>query len=760
MTVQILSVKDVQSIVLDKNQKIIPSSKIIGQDRALSALKFGLSLTGPYNHIFCVGPKGVGRTTLTLKTVRSFAKMTATPSDWVYVANFKNFSEPKTLVFPATKGWAFSQRMSQEIKTLKQELKRAFSAQDYQLKIQSITQMAEEQKKNYLENLNQNFLTQNVALVQTEKGLGLTPVYRDKILNEQEFNALPMKVRKTLLPKLEKARQKLIVALQQCPHVEEIHRQKKEELDFSLFNQIIQQHWKTLLSDFPKIQGLSDYLQQAKEFLLSHLPILLHTGTDRIWKQLLVNPFVCHQSSDRAPVISMDLPSLAGLLGRIQKTTKLCEGFSPHMALQPGALHQANGGFLILDAGEVLAQKEVWQTLKKTLFTQKIVMESPVDGQSLYPVRSVLPEGIPLNLKVILIGSMDVYHEFKSKFEDFDELFKIRAEFTDQMSRTVMGQKAYVGEIAQFIQQNHLLPLTPMAYQLVLSYAGQITGDAGHLSLYVAKIHDLVRAADLLSRRSKKTKIDEKQIIQALEQKDMWENRAQTEWLESVKRGLIRCCVRGTQVGRVNTLSVCVSGQKRFGRLGAFNATVYAGSGDIVDIERQTSFGGPNHTKGMLILSAYLSGKFGQTEPLKLNASLGFEQSYGPIDGDSASAAELCALMSAIGKIPLQQNYAVTGAVNQFGEIQAVGGVNDKIKGCVDIARICQTSIGIIIPKVCVSELVLDPQVLGAIQNKKIRIYAVETIDECMEILSGQKIKAVHEKITTAWHQAYLNSKK
>lgn len=746
---------------LKKNQKVKPSNKAIGQEMALQALSFGLNLNAPNSHIFCMGPKGVGRTTLTLKTVRDFAKTQKAPKDWVYVANFARFAEPVALCFEAGQGRQFTQLMAQQVENLKTTLRETFNGEKYQGQIKAIDQDFLIQKERYFNNLNQSFLKENIALVQTKEGWGLSPVYQKKVLNADEFNELPLKVRQKMVPRLEKAQKKLAQALQKMPFTEEQKQRQKEALNLSLAQKVIENCFAPIVEIYDSVEGLKDYLLQAKNFLLSHFPLLFHSGAEKIYKHLQVNPFVCHGEKDTAPVVHLSVLSLSALLGCIQKTSRVAESFSPHLLLQSGALHQANGGYLILDANELLRQREVWTTLKQALFTHQIVMESPLDGQSLYPPRAVLPATIPLSVKVILVGARSVFEELKSKEEDFEELFKVQAEFIEQMPRSFLTEKAYVAELAEFVQQNHLLPVLDSAYEILLKYAVSLSGTEQKMTLHLPWIHDLIRGADFIARQNKKAKIDADLILQALNQKEERENYPQKEWLNAVKNQWIHLTVKGTKVGALNTLSVCLN-KKKFGRVACLSAVTYAGNGVITDVEHQSNFGGSVHTKGLLILSAYLSSRFGQVEPMKLNASLTFEQSYTPIDGDSASAAELCALMSSIAGIPLTQEIALTGSVNQRGEIQAVGGLNEKITGFFDV---CQTlgmtkKQGVIIPKVCQDGLILPERVLQAIQKKIFHIYPVSTIDECMEILSGLNKKAVDDKITTAWHKAYLNSKK
>lgn len=748
---------------LFKGSVIKPAHAILGQKTALEALNFGLNQNRPHTHIFCVGPKGVGRTTLTRQAVEQFAKKKTIDTDWVYVANFDCFSEPKLLSFKAGEGRKFAALMEKTTLELKKKVPGLYTGEKYQNQLKEIEEDFESQKQAFLDGLNTEFLKKKMTLVKTKQGLGISPIYQKTVLDAASFNTLPETERKKWVPKLKEAQKKLMQALKKAPNFDQLKRQAIENINLKLLSETIDVSFGAIQNKYPSDKKIISYLASAKQFLMKNFPAVCHPNASKmIWRQLLANPFICHAEKETIPVVQVDDLSLSALLGFVQRSPKAEEAYSPHLQIKSGALHQANGGVLILQAKALLEQTELWHLLKQALFLHQIKMASSSDGQTLYPLRSLAPEVIPLNVKVILIGQRSVYEDLKAKDEDFVGLFKVLAEFVETLPRTAQNEKMYLGALKDFEKKNHLLTFTKEAYEELMHYVGRLTTLGGlNLSLYLSQVHDVMYAADFEARQAHASQVFPKYIQLALHKQELREKVPQTLWLEDVKDGLVALSVKGKDIGRVNALSVRARAEQRFGRVGRLSCTTCAGQGLITDIEHQSTFGGPIHTKGMLVLSAYLSARYGKKEPLKLNASLTFEQSYGPVDGDSASSSELCALMSAIGQIPLSQEIALTGSVNQMGEIQAVGSINEKIEGFFEV---CQTlglthKQGVIIPAVCVKELMLNEAVMQAIKAKKFHLYPVRHIDECMEILTGLNKKAVDEKISTAWHQAFLNSK-
>ncbi len=734
---------------LGKGDKILASDKIVGQETALKALRGALELSAPKSHLFCVGPKGVGRTGITLKILNEYAQKHHLKEDWVYVSDLTGSFLPCALALPVGQGYAFSLQLSQSVQCLKQNLKKIFHHHSYLDKVQEIEDFFQQKKEHFLEELKGYFLSKGIALVQSGTGYGLCPVVDDQILGADEFNALPVKTRQKLLPQLEKAKKELADFVEKLFDFDDEKNTTLVKITQLFLSHQIETAFQPLTKSFKNQKSVQTYLTLVRAFLLEHASLLYETpDSEKVWDYLKVNPFLCHQTT-ALPVVhpsQIDVPSLLGDFIQEPSHNHLL-----YQKLSAGLLYQANGGFLVLDAKELLLQKELFYALKQVLFSQKISFKN-----------AFVPE-IPLDVRVVLIGSRAVYEELKAKDEDFDELFKMLVPFEEQMPRTKTSEKQYLGELMYFAQENQLKSFSLSACQVLLDEASRLAPHPKRsLSLHFGKIHDLMRLANEVACQTKARQVEAPHIQQVLSDKKEREGLPQKQWLQTLAAGLLRLNVKGTQVGSVHTLSVCATEDHKFGRVARLACTTCAGTGQIMDIEGQITFGGPVHAKGILILQNYLKARFGQREALKLDASLSFEQSYGPIDGDSASCAELCALMSAIGYIPLSQEIALTGSVNIYGQVGAVAGINEKIEGFFDVCQVLgsQKTQGVIFPKVCVKELLLKPEVIQAVKEKRFHLYAVDTIEECMEILSGLKQKAIDEKISTAWHHAFLNAKK
>ncbi len=733
---------------LRKGDKIIPSAQPVGQEVALRTLKWGLSLSSwPNAHFFCVGAKGVGRTTLTLKVLHEYAQAHQVEKDWVYVCDFSCPSVPLALPLAAGQGLVFAHQMRETMDKLRQKIKKLFRQKSYGEKLQEIEDFFQRKKETFLKNLESIFAKKGIALVQSGAGYGLCPLVQDKVCNADDFQALPPKVRQKILPELEAAKRELAAALGDLFAYENEKNTTLEQLNQMFVEEQTTVSLAPLKVAFQGQEQVQSYLDSVQTFL-GHKATLLceDPDTENVWGQVGVNPFLCFEKKE-VPVLCparVDIPTLLGNYALNFQTD-----IPPYKQPVAGLLHRANGGFLVLDADEILRQEDLFYVLKQVLFSHQISFQNSFGA------------GLPIHVRVVLIGSYRAYEELKSKDEDFSQLFKIVVPFVEQMPRTAAGEKAYVAELAFFAQENRLKKFSLSAYQALLNAASRRASfPKKEVSLHFAQVHDLMRSADYFARLAKATQVSACHVQQALLQCQENGTVSQKQWLENLTSGVLLLQVKGTQVGAVHILSLCETQNKKFGRMARLFCTTWAGNGTITDIEGQVDFGGPIHTKGLLILQGYLKSCFGQSEPLKLDASLGMEQSYGPIEGDSASCGELCALMSAIGGIPLSQSIAITGSVNALGQVGAVSGINEKIEGFFDACQALGRSAnqGVIFPRNCVKELLLKPEVVQAVKEKKFHLYAVDFIDECMEILSGLNKQAVHKKISTAWHQAYLKA--
>ncbi len=745
---------------LKQNFKPVPSRQIIGQKQALEALNFAVNLSTPNTHLVCLGPKGVGRTSLTLDILHQFAENKTAPQDWVYVAHFKELLHPKAIALPAGQGLLFAQKMAHQVDALKEDLKTSFSDESYQIQLAHIKQKYTAQKQADFNRLGDAVKSPYTTLSHTSNGIAVCPVKDGQILAPELFNALPLEERKFLLSEMKKAQVRLEKALTSGTFDAEEENEEILALQSRIAQKRIIKRWAVLHKNYDYLPEIKNFLEEAEKYILENLTAFT-AHEENTWRLLAVNPFINNDPQKGAPVVAMGRLTLAALLGKIERVQQNGSLISDHTLIQAGALHQANGGFLVIEGKDLLNMPLVWQALKNALYTHKIQIESPID-EGIFAVRTLVPKAIPLDVKVILVGEPNLYYTLATKEEDFEELFKLQARFNEKMLRTSISEKEYVNVLADFMTHHHLLPFDVSAYNRLTEFGARLAQDQQGLSLRLTKLHDLMHEANFIAQKKGCKKVSFQEIDIALHQRENRLSYAREEWLENVKRGLLKLNLSGFATGQINTLVVHELGAFQFGRPSRVTCRVRLGSGNVADIEREVSLGGTLHSKGVLILGAYLSAKYAQEYSLAMDASLVWEQSYSELDGDSASSAELYALLSAIGDIPLNQSIAVTGSVNQMGEIQAVGAVNDKIEGFFDTC--CALGLtgkqGVLIPEVSVKNLMLSDRVREAVRNKKFHIWTVQTIEEGFAFLTGLTPAAADKKIKEALsHYHYLAKK-
>jgi len=723
--------------------------KIIGQNQALEAIAFGIRMNANGYNIFCTGPKGVGRTSLSLDAVRKYAKTLKTPDDWCFVHNFRVPHQPVALSFPAGQGRQFEKDIQKLAETLKKQLLALFTDESYKIKVAHIEQKYRAAKEDYFEILKKAVEDENVALVRADDGVVVAPKLNGKAVEPESFNKLPRNRRKTILEQMKKAQGRLEKAIRNLPEFEVEQQKEMEALNTSLAGQMIDTVSKNILKTYAKHTGAKNLIKGIKESILDNISLLLPSDeimddsgvekADLLWSRFSVNVIVSHKPDEGAPVIHVNHPTLSNLIGKIERIQLSGTSTTDFSLIRPGALHQANGGFLVIEAHDLLENQPTWSALKRCLFSKTIKMESGIDDNSIFGVISQDPTPIPLNVKVLLIGEPSLYYALAEQDDEFGELFKIQSRFVEKMERTLETERAYASLLANLIKTESMKPFEGAAIRRVIEQVSRWAGDQQKLSTYLVHANDLMREANYLATRQKARKVGVVHVEQALEERRKRFGADQKELMTSIKRGLISIDVKGTRVGQMNALVVYDFGIYSFGKPTRVTCQVRLGKGTLIDIEREVKLGGPIHSKGVLILSSFLASRFAQKQPISLDASLVFEQSYSEVDGDSASVAELACLLSAIANVPLNQSLAVTGSVNQLGEVQAVGAVNEKIEGFFDVCKIkgLTGGQGVIIPATTIPHLMLNPEVVEAVRKGKFHIYAVRTIDEAMELLTG-----------------------
>ena len=736
-----------------------PATQVLGQKRAVEAIKFGMGMNREGYNIFALGPDGSSMRQLVQEFFQERAQDATVPSDWVYVHNFENPHQPRAIELPAGKGIEFQKDMAEMVDALRTALSSAFESEEYQTRRQALTDEVQERQSQAFEALQEKARQHNVAIIRTPAGLAVAPVRDGEVLSQEEVQKLSEEEQKELRQEVEAIQEELQKIMQQVPGWQREMREKvnalqREVAAFAvggLLDELESKH-----ADFPPIlQHLTavekDAVEQAEGLLQveQEMPSFLQAlagGPDHSQRsagplrKYQVNLLIDHSKSEGAPVIFEDNPTYQNLIGRVEHMAQMGALMTDFTLIQAGALHKANGGYLLLDARKVLTQPYAWEGLKRALQSKQIRIESLGQMLSVISTVSLEPEPIPLDVKVGIYGNRMIYYLLIQLDPEFAELFKVEADLEDEMDWSPENQRLYARMIATMVQQEELRPFDRMAVARVLEHSSRLVGDSAKLTTRTRDVGDLLREADYWAGQDGNGEVvSAAHVEQAIQAQIERADRVRDRMQESILRGTHLVDTDGVRVGQVNGLSVMQLGNFAFGRPTRISARVWLGKGEVVDIEREVDLGGPIHSKGVLILAGYLGGHYVQGTPLALSASLVFEQSYGGVEGDSASSAELYALLSAISEIPISQSLAVTGSVNQYGQVQAIGGANEKIEGFFDIckARGLNGEQGVLIPESNVKNLMLRHEVVEAVEKGQFHIYPVETVDQGIEILTG-----------------------
>ena len=756
---QLFQPAHLSALVLKRGTK----PQILGQNMALEALNFGLNMRAFGYNIYCAGAKGTGRTHLTLETIKDFAKKQATPNDICYVCAFDNPKKPQVLTFPAGEGLVFAKKMQTMVSTLKKELGYAFDDAGYKIQLTSLEKQVRAEKQAYFDRLQAQIKSPHVALVKMPEGIAIAPKFKGQVMEANAFNALPLETRKTILTAMQKAQKELENTLKNLPNFENLQAKAFENLNRVIVTKIMNQAMAPLYQAYAVKKEVLAYLKAVEEDILGHVTDLSPTQQKvplqalKLWDNYRVNVLVSAENTG-APVIHLNTVSVSSLIGKIERVQQAGSVLTDFTLIKAGALLKANGGYLVMEAKELLANPKAWLILKECLFQKQVRLNPETESGGFADMTSLDPRPLPIDVKIILIGEAYTYFEMLQLDEAFAELFKVYVHFNAKMKRSQATEKAYVEQLLTFAKQEKLPPLSLTAVKALTEYASRLADNQHDLTLHISKIRDVIRESSLYAQTHHAKTIQAEHIESVLENKKHRFSSIQEELLEMIERGVLSLSIRGEKVGQLNALAVQRQGEFFFGRPNRITCQIRMGKGDLIDIEREVELGGPIHSKGVLILSSFLASRFSMTTPLALDASLVFEQSYLPVDGDSASSAELYCLLSAIADVPLKQGLAVTGSVNQLGQVQAVGAVNEKIEGYFDVCvRMGLTGEqGVIIPVANIQNLMLKKAVRKAVEDKKFHLYAVDTIDAGMEILTGLKAGT---RTKTGFTKGSLNDK-
>lgn len=729
---------------------------ILGQDRAVAAVRFGLGIQRQGFNLFLLGTLGTGEYPAVRRLIEERAAIEPTPLDWCYVNNFERPEAPRVLQLPSGKGAVLRDDIDRLLKEMRAAIPAAFESDNYRARKHVIEEEVKERREKAMESVAEEAEKKSIGLLRTPTGLVLAPLRNKQVVGAEELSQLSEEEVKAIENDIAELHQKLEAVMGMVPSWEHEGREKirqlNEEVTIYAVGHLIEGIRKKYV-DLPAVSTFLNDMQQdiianADEFLgPRENPLAALMGVPQpdvapgpfFFRRYLVNLLVDHSSSRGAPVIYLDHPTYQNLVGQVQYLSHLGALSTDFNLIRAGALHLANGGYLILDALKVIAQPFAWDALKRALRSGQLRIESLSQMLSLVSAVSLEPQSIPLQVKVVLLGERMLYYLLSRFDPEFDELFKVGADFEERMDRVADKDLLYARLIAALAQREKLLPFEAGAVARIIEHSARMAGDSEKLLTHQRRLEDLLREADYWARAATHQAVREADVQHAIDAHIHRSDRVSRSLREEILRGTILIDTSGERIGQVNGLSVLDMGQFAFGHPTRITARVRMGKGEVIDIEREVELGGPIHSKGVLILSAFLNSRYVPDRPLSLSASLVFEQSYGPVEGDSASCAELFALLSAIAEAPIRQSLAVTGSVNQHGQVQAIGGVNEKIEGFFDVcnARGLTGEQGVIIPASNMRHLMLKREVVDAVEAGKFQVFAIHTIDEGIEILTG-----------------------
>ena len=753
---------DPDNFTFQTTDELTSSIEVIGQERALAALRFGVGIEQEGFNLFALGPQGTGKQAAVQQYLQEKAAGEPTPPDWCYVHNFEQQHQPQALRLPPGRGAEFKRNMDNLLEELFAVIPAAFESEEYQMQRQAIAEELQQKQEESLEALTKRAREQDIALVRTQAGLAFAPMRDGEVIAPDQFMTLPEEERQRIQNQISELQDQLQEAMRQMPNWSRQTRERLKELNQEVATLSIAplvEELRQKYSDFPPVLAYLEVVQNdvtdnVDKFLQAHSQqsqTLVRSDGDApaagrqlsrsspFFNRYRVNLLVDHSQDKGAPVVFENHPVYANLIGRVEHLAQMGALLTDFTLIKPGSLHRANGGYLILEARQLLLQPYAWEGLKRALQAGRITIESLGQMLSVISTVSLEPEPIPLDVKVVLLGDRLLYYLLYQHDPEFAELFKVAADFESEMPRSQDNNSAYALLIGSLVHKNHLRPFDRSAVARVIEYSSRLVSDVEKLSTHMQSLADLLSEANYWAGQADQEVVNAAHVQQAVDAQAYRNGRLRERMQEAILRDTVLIDTSGQRVGQINGLSVLMVGNYAFGRPSRITARVRLGKGEVIDIERQVEMGGPIHSKGVLILSGFLGGRYAVDRPLSLSASLVFEQSYAGVEGDSASSAELYALLSALAEVPIKQFFAVTGSVNQHGQVQAIGGVNEKIEGFFDICRErgLTGDQAVLIPVANVKNLMLRRDVVDAVTEGRFHVYPVATIDQGIEILTG-----------------------
>jgi lon-related putative ATP-dependent protease len=744
-------------------------SHLVAQDRAVEAIQLGASIPREGYNLFVLGREGTGRHSLLEQYLEEKAGGEQPASDWCYVNSFDDSRRPKVIELPAGRGRGLADDMHQLIDDARAAIPAAFESEDYRTRRETIENELQEEQENAFEEVTNKAKKRGIGIIQTPTGVAFAPIRDGETLGPEEFNQLPEDERERIVRETEEIGNELQAVMRQAPKRVREARRRVRELDREIAMWAVGSLIEELTHKYEDNDRVVEYLQQVREDIVENIdlfrvspeaqsPIQALFGAPMAGRdaqesparqRYAVNVLVDHSHAEGAPIVVEPNPTYQQLLGRIEHVSQMGTLVTNFELIKAGSLHRANGGYLVLDARKLLTQPFAYEGLKRALQSRELRIESIGQAYSLVSTVSLEPDPIPLSVKVVLIGERMLYYLLQAFDPEFSTLFKVAADFEDEVDRTEENTTLYVRLLATHGRKDSLRPLEAGAIGRLIEESARQAMDAEKLSARIRPVTDIMKEADFWAEQEGSDVISREAVERALQSRDRRSSRIRDRVQEEILRNTILIDTEGKTVGQINGLAVLQIGDFLFGRPNRITARVSLGVGKVLDIEREVELGGPIHSKGVFILSSYLRATHATEKPLSLAASLVFEQSYSGVEGDSASCAELCALLSALADLPIDQALAITGSVNQRGEVQAIGGVNQKIEGFFDIckARGLNASQGVLIPEANVKHLMLRKDVRDAVEAGEFRVFAIKHVDEAMEILTGAPAATVNERV-------------
>lgn len=734
----------------------------LGQDRAICAVELGINIKSRGYNLFCLGPEGTGKTSLVKRILEKEGKQRPTPDDWAYVYNFDEPHKPIAVNFPAGAAAGFAKDMEEFAYAMEHDLPEVVKNELYEEQLSVIREKYQEKRNDYVKVLQKKAKGKKVSLLHMPMGVVVAPMKNGEIISPDVFDTLSDDEKNEIMADLNAMQEEIAQHQDDAPGWEEKQTEEIKKLQEKLVKDAIKKPINDIKQKYRGNKKVAEYLKAVQNYILENIPSfvpnydqdskpqteeepmagllsqLKNQQEEDKYSKFKVNVVVKNVPDSGAPIVLLDHPTQGNLVGKVERIQQFGALITDFTLIKGGALHRANGGFLLIDARKLLLQPYSWDSLKRALASKEIKIEAPSEDTS-FSTISLDPQPIPLDVKVVMTGDAELYDLLSERDPDFSDYFKVEADFGMIIDRTDENEVEYAKLIGSLTKKKNLRSLNKQAVARVIEYSSRLADDSEKLTAHVSSIGDLLKEADYWARKSKASQIGKNHVDQAIKSQIYRSDRVNRAMLEQIDKGTILLDVKGERVGQINGLVVYNFTRNSFGKPTRITTQVRLGRGEFINIEREVAMSGPIHSKGVLILQALIANRFAKRSPLSLSASIVFEQSYGGVDGDSASSTEYYCMLSAIANLPIKQSLAVTGSINQFGEIQPIGGVNEKIEGFFEVCKYngLTGKQGVIIPRTNVVNLMLREDVLEAVENGQFSIYAIDDVDDGIELLTG-----------------------